>query len=143
MSIAAGGADVRTAGELTAYGHLHLDGRHSATAARAHAVETEQTVLAAFGLGKARHTLARLQAITALSPDQVWAVVDAGRKPEDTARWVSLLLARFDVAAVAVVGSADTATPGSVAALGLPVGWIDGRPAAGPAPWAAASDREG
>ncbi len=57
MSIAAGGADVRTAGELSAYGHLHLDGRHSATAARAHAVETEQTVLAAFGLGKARNIL--------------------------------------------------------------------------------------
>lgn len=143
MSIAAGGADVRTAGELSAYGHLHLDGRQSATAARAHAVETEQTVLAAFGLGKARNTLARLQAISALSPDQLWVVVDAGRKHEDTARWVSLLRARLEVAAVAVVGAADTGTPESVDALGLPVGWIDGRPATRPAPWAAASGREG
>ncbi len=143
MSIAAGGADVRTAGELTAYGHLHLDGRQSATAARAHAVETEQTVLAAFGLGKARHTLARLQAIAALSPDQLWVVVDAGRKPEDTARWVGLLRARLEVAAVAVVGAEDTATPESVEALGLPVGWIDGRRATGPALWAATSGREG
>ena len=91
MSIAAGGADVRTAGELSAYGHLHLDGRQSATAARAHAVETEQTVLAAFGLGKARNTLARIQAIAALSPDQLWVVVDAGRKQEDSARWVERL----------------------------------------------------
>ncbi|NUU31211.1 hypothetical protein [Arthrobacter sp. C9C5] len=143
MSIAAGGADVRTAGELSAYGHLHLDGRQSATAARAHAVETEQTVLAAFGLGKARNTLARLQAISALSPDQLWVVVDAGRKHEDTARWVGLLRARLEVAAVAVVGAADTGTPESVEALGLPVGWIDGRPAPRPAPWAAASGREG
>lgn len=143
MSMAAGGADVRTAGALSAYGHLHLDGRQSATAARAHAVETEQTVLAAFGLGKGRNARARLQAITALSPDQVWVVVDAGRKHEDTARWVSLLLARLEVSAVAVVGSADTATPESVEALGLPVGWIDGRPATGPTPWAAASGREG
>lgn len=143
MSIAAGGADVRTAGELSAYGHLHLDGRQSATAARAHAVETEQTVLAAFGLGKARNTLARLQAIAALSPDQLWVVVDAGRKHEDTARWVSLLRARLEVAGVAVVGAADTGTPESVDGLGLPVGWIDGRPAARPAPWAAASGREG
>ncbi|MGO4121317.1 hypothetical protein [Arthrobacter sp. YAF16] len=143
MSIAAGGADVRTAGELSAYGHLHLDGRQSATAARAHAVETEQTVLAAFGLGKARNTLARLQAISALSPDQLWVVVDAGRKHEDTARWVSLLRARLEVAAVAVVGAADTGTPESVDALGLPVGWIDGRPATRPTPWAAASGREG
>ena len=143
MSIAAGGADVRTAGELSAYGHLHLEGRQSATAARAHAVETEQTVLAAFGLGKARNTLARLQAIAALSPDQLWVVVDAGRKHEDTARWVSLLRARLEVAAVAVVGAADTGTPESVDALGLPVGWIDGRPAPRTAPWAAASGREG
>jgi len=143
MSIAAGGADVRTAGELSAYGHLHLEGRQSATAARAHAVETEQTVLAAFGLGRARNTLARLQAISALSPDQLWVVVDAGRKHEDTARWVGLLRARLEVAAVAVVGAADTGTPESVDALGLPVGWIDGRPAPRTAPWAAASGREG
>src|SRR6476620_3722615 len=143
MSIAAGGADVRTAGELSAYGHLHLDGRQSATAARAHAVETEQTVLAAFGLGKARNTLARLQAIAALSPDQLWVVVDAGRKHEDSARWVGLLRARLDVAAVAVVGAADTATPESVDALGLPVGWIDGRPASRPLPWDAAPGHEG
>jgi len=143
MSIAAGGADVRTAGELSAYGHLHLDGRQSATAARAHAVETEQTVLAAFGLGKARNTLARLQAIAALSPDQLWVVVDAGRKHEDSARWVGLLRARLDVAAVAVVGAADTASPESVDALGLPVGWIDGRPATRPLPWDAAPGREG
>ena len=143
MSIAAGGADVRTAGQLSAYGHLHLDGRQSATAARAHAVETEQTVLAAFGLGKARNTLARLQAIAALSPDQLWVVVDAGRKHEDSARWVGLLRARLDVAAVAVVGAADTATPESVDALGLPVGWIDGRPATRPLPWDAAPGHEG
>lgn len=143
MSIAAGGADVRTAGELSAYGHLHLDGRQSATAARAHAVETEQTVMAAFGLGKARNTLARLQAIASLSPDQVWVVVDAGRKTEDTARWVGVLRSRLDVAAVAVVGATATGTPESVEALGLPVGWIDGRPATRPLPWAAASGHEG
>ncbi|WP_445155231.1 hypothetical protein ACTWLI_03080 [Arthrobacter sp. Hor0625] len=143
MSIAAGGADVRTAGELSAYGHLHLDGRQSATAARAHAVETEQTVIAAFGLGKARNTLARLQAIASLSPDQLWVVVDAGRKAEDTARWVGVLRSRLDLAAVAVVGAADTGTPESVEALGLPVGWIDGRPATRPLPWAAASGHEG
>lgn len=143
MSIAAGGADVRTAGELSAYGHLHLDGRQSATAARAHAVETEQTVLAAFGLGKGRHALARLQAIAALSPDQVWVVVDAGRKAADTARWVSLVRARLEVDAVALVGAADTSSPETIDALHLPVGWIDGRPASQPVPWAAADGREG
>ncbi len=125
MSTAAGGADVRTAGKLSAYGHLHVDGRQSATAARAHAVLTDQTVLVAFGLGKARDALARLQAVAALSADQLWVVVDAGRKHEDTARWVGVLAAQLNVTAVAVVGAAETGTPETVNGLGLPVGWID------------------
>ena len=125
MSTAAGGADVRTAGKLSAYGHLHVDGRQGATAARAHAVLTDQTVLVAFGLGKARDALARLQSVAALSADQLWVVVDAGRKQEDSARWVGVLAAQLDITAVAVVGAADTATPETVNTLGLPVGWID------------------
>lgn len=143
MSIAAGGADVRTAGELSAYGHLHLDGRQSATAARAHAVETEQTVIAAFGLGKGRHALARLQALAALSPDQVWVVVDAGRKTADTARWINVVRSRLEIDAVAVVGAAYTSSPETVEALNIPVGWIDGKPAGNPLPWAAADGSEG
>ena len=133
MSMAAGGADVRTAGELSAYGHLHVDGRQSATAARAHAVMTERTVMVAFGLGKARNALARVQSVAALSADQVWVVVDAGRKHEDTARWVGVLSAQLNVTAVAVVGASETGSPESVNGLGLPVGWIDARPA-GPDP---------
>ncbi len=133
MSMASGGADVRTAGELSAYGHLHVDGRQSATAARAHAVVTERTVLVAFGLGKARNALARVQSVAALSADQVWVVVDAGRKHEDTARWVGVLSAQLNVTAVAVVGASETGSPESVNGLALPVGWIDGRPA-GPEP---------
>lgn len=133
MSMASGGADVRTAGELSAYGHLHVDGRQSATAARAHAVVTERTVLVAFGLGKARNALARVPSVAALSADQVWVVVDAGRKHEDTARWVGVLSAQLNVTAVAVVGASETGSPESVNGLGLPVGWIDGRPA-GPEP---------
>ena len=133
MSMASGGADVRTAGELAAYGHLHVDGRQSATAARAHAVVTERTVLVAFGLGKARNALARVPSVAALSADQVWVVVDAGRKHEDTARWVGVLSAQLNVTAVAVVGASETGSPESVNGLGLPVGWIDGRPA-GPDP---------
>ncbi|MET4094912.1 hypothetical protein [Arthrobacter sp. UYCu712] len=125
MSTAAGGADVRTAGKLSAYGHLHVDGRQSATAARAHAVLTDQTVLVAFGLGKARDALARLPSIAAISADQLWVVVDAGRKHVDTARWVGVLASQLTVTAVAVVGAAETGTPETVHGLGLPVGWID------------------
>lgn len=125
ISQAAGGADVRTAGKLSAYGHLHVDGRQDATAARAHAVLTDQTVLVAFGLGKARDAVARLQAIAAVAADQIWVVVDAGRKHEDTARWVRVLTSQLNVTAVAAVGAADTATPETVSGLGLPVGWTD------------------
>jgi hypothetical protein len=135
MSMASGGADVRTAGELSAYGHLHVDGRQSATAARAHAVVTERTVLVAFGLGKARNAPARVPSVAALSADQVWVVVDAGRKHEDTARWVGVLSAQLNVTAVAVVGASETGSPESVHGLGLPVGWIDGRPAGPEATW--------
>ncbi|SFU12926.1 hypothetical protein [Arthrobacter sp. ov118] len=132
MSMAAGGADVRTSGNLSAYGHLHVDGRQSATAARAHAVLTERTVLVAFGLGKARNALARVQSVAALSADQIWLVVDAGRKHEDTKRWVGVLAAQLNVTAVAVVGASETRSPETVNGLGLPVGWIDAGPA-GPA----------
>jgi hypothetical protein len=128
MSTAAGGADVRTAGKLSAYGHLHVDGRQGATAARAHAVLTEQTVVVAFGLGKARDAIARCQSVSALSADQLWVVVDAGRKPEDTARWVGVLASQLTISGVAVVRAAETATPETVNALGLPVGWIDAVP---------------
>lgn len=127
MSTAAGGADVRTAGDLSAYGHLHVDGRQSATAARAHAVVTERTVLVAFGLGRARNALARVPSLAALNADQVWAVVDAGRKHEDTARWVGVLSAQLAVTGVAVVGASETGSAETVTGLGLPVGWIHGR----------------
>jgi hypothetical protein len=128
MSTAAGGADVRTSGKLSAYGHLHVDGRQSATAARAHAVLTEQTVVVAFGLGKARDAIARCQSVAALSADQLWVVVDAGRKAEDTARWVGVLASQLNISGVAVVRATETATPETVNALGLPVGWIDAAP---------------
>ena len=41
----------------------------------------------------------------------------------DTARWVEAVRAVQPVAAVAVVGEDDTATPGTVHLLGVPVGW--------------------
>jgi hypothetical protein len=88
-------------------------------------VLTDQTVLVAFGLGKARDALARVQSVAAISADQLWVVVDAGRKHEDTARWVRVLASQLNVTAVAVVGATETATPETVGGLGLPVGWTD------------------
>lgn len=129
MSTAAGGADVRTGGALSAYGHLHVDGRQGATAARAHAVLTDRTVLVAYGLNRAREAAAKPKELAALAADQIWLVVDAGRKHEDTARWVNALASELPVTAIAIVGAAETGTPESVNGLGLPVGWIDNRQA--------------
>lgn len=138
MSIAAGGSDVRTAGELSAFGHLHVQGRQSATAARAQAVLTGQTVVVAFGLGRPRDVPATAAHIASLAADQLWIVADARRKPEDTRTWVQALqglLAGESVAvdALAVIGASETASPETIDGLGIPVGWIDSNPATAPA----------
>ncbi|GAA3318642.1 hypothetical protein [Arthrobacter ramosus] len=134
MSIAEGGSDVRTAGALTAFGHLHVTGRQGATAARAQAVLTGQTVLVAYGLGRPGETVTAAADIAALAADQLWLVVDAGRKAEDTAAWVRALSAalaaeRVRVDALAVFGASETGSPETVNGLGFPIGWVDGKPA--------------
>src|SRR6185437_785738 len=70
VSIAEGGSDVRTAGALTAFGHLHVAGRQGATAARAQAVLTGQTVLVAYGLGRQGETVTHAADIAVLAADQ-------------------------------------------------------------------------
>lgn len=134
MSIAQGGSDVRTAGALTAFGHLHVAGRHGATAARAQAVLTGQTVLLAYGLGRRGEVADHADEIAALAGDQLWLIADAGRKADDTAAWVGALSAalaarNMPLDALAVFGASETATPETVNGLGLPVGWVDGKPA--------------
>jgi hypothetical protein len=126
MSMAAGGCDVRTGGKLSAFGHLQILDRQGATAARAGAVATGQTVLVAFGLGRPREVAGQTALVSSLAADQIWVVADARRKPEDTAAWLELLTEKLPVDALAVVGSEDTLSPGTVNGLGLPVGWQDG-----------------
>ncbi|MEW1822769.1 hypothetical protein AB0323_18560 [Arthrobacter sp. NPDC080031] len=134
MSIAEGGSDVRTAGALTAFGHLHVAGRQGATAARAQAVLIGQTVLVAYGLGRQSEAVKHAADIAAIAADQLWLVVDAGRKAEDTAAWVRALSAglaaeRVRVDALAVFGASETGSPETVNGLGFPIGWVDGKPA--------------
>jgi hypothetical protein len=134
MSIAAGGSDVRTAGRLSAFGHLHIQGRQGATAARAQAVLTGQTLVVAFGLGRPHDVPSDAAHIASLAADQIWIVADARRKHEDTRAWVKALhtgLADQSVQAdaLAVIGASETASPETVNGLGLPVGWVDGKPA--------------
>lgn len=122
MSLSRGGADVRTAGELTAFGHLHVDGRVAATAARAQAVENRQTVILAVGLGRRLAALPRMiPAIEALRADQVWAVVDVGRKSADSRTWLDAIAGALELSGLISVGAAGTSTPESIDDLGWPV----------------------
>lgn len=64
--------------------------------------------------------------VSALAPEQVWALVDATRKPSDT-RAALRRIGRTD--ALIVSGTSRTASPASVWALDTPTAMLDGRPA--------------
>lgn len=115
--------DVRGGGAVNIRDKESLTDRRSALLARAEGVENGRIVYAAFGIVPGTDFAQEVRGIDA---DQVWVVVDAGRKPEDTARWVRSLATVTGVSAIAVIGTALTATPESVEDLGLPVGWADG-----------------
>ncbi len=77
------------------------------------------------------------QMLRALTPDQVVAVVDATRRPGDTAAWLQSLAVRgFDVGSVRAHRVAATGEPGAVLGLGVAVASVDGRTAS-PREWAA------
>lgn len=109
-----------------------LTDRMAAAALRAAGVEGGFPVFVAVGLeataqGTGGRNAASLETVAALGADQVWIVVDACRKPLDTAAWVTEVTDEVSVTAVAVVGAAATSSPESVNTLGIPVGWVDGR----------------
>lgn len=111
--------------------------RRRALSCRAKGVQHGHVSFVAFGLRDARapeRLREQADEVNAIGADQVWVAVDAGRKAEDTAHWVEGLAARARIDAVAVLGSAATASPHTVDALALPVGWVDGIPAAPGAP---------
>ena len=59
--------------------------------------------------------------VEGLAPDQVWVVVDVGRKHEDTVAMVAAVATRTPVAGIVAIGAGETATPESVHRLGVPV----------------------
>jgi hypothetical protein len=70
--------------------------------------------------------------VEALRPTAVWAMVDATRKPADLARHLRSL---GTVDALAVYATGVSGDPATVLELGVPVAWLDGRPAT-PGTWA-------
>lgn len=77
-------------------------------------------LVVALGLGSRWDALARSM-VGRVPADAIWAVVDAGRKPEDTRAWVEGLCGAGPVGGIVVVGEKGTATPHTPAELGLPI----------------------
>jgi hypothetical protein len=128
MGTSLGGAvEIRTAGARRAAGMEHVVGRNGIAAARAAASGAGRTVVVAFSLRTDGQVPAA--ALSDLDADQVWLAVDAARKPADTASWVRKVGWAIEVDALAVLGSQETLTPGTVNELDIPVGWVDGEPA--------------
>ena len=96
---------------------VDVDDRRSAILARATGVHEGSAVVTALAWSSTT-----VDVLAAVQPDQVWVAVDVGRKHEDTAAWVDVVRRVVPVAAAVVVGASETATPGTVHLLGLPVG---------------------
>jgi hypothetical protein len=121
-----GRAQVCDGGAIRAHGVDRIDDRRSALAGRAYGVETGQTMLVSYGLGWGEGDFrAQIHSLRAIAADQVWVVVDASRKAEDSARWVSALRSEIRVDALASTRSAFTLSPSTSIDLGIPQGWSD------------------
>ncbi len=110
-------------------GRPRLGGRWDAVQARALAVEVGAAVLVDCDLGSPMVGLPHLDGAASLGADQVWVVVDARHKPEDTRAWVDRVRSLTDIDALAVIGAGESHSPHTVNGLRVPVGWVDGLPA--------------
>ena len=123
---------VRCAGTLNADAVGTVTDRRGALEARAAGVESDAAVFVAWGLPvlpRGRRHDRLVTTIGDLGPDQAWVVVDASRKPADTAAWVTVLSSAIQIDALAVVRVAETQSPETVRLLDIPIGWIDDGPA--------------
>ena len=127
QTVAAGvGASVlRVGGTIDRPGLARIDDRRGAIAARAEGVRLGNGVVMAFGLPRRGPTAESVSELESLNADQFWVAVDAGRKPEDTVRWVRAVANVVPLTAVMSWAPDETGSPHSVSQLGLPVGWLE------------------
>ncbi len=116
-------------GSLSVYGVTgaapgDAENRRGVVKDRAHAVMNGHAVALAVEM-EPTHVIDMARAILALGPDQVMAVVDASRKPEDTERWISAVRTVLPIDAMLVIGVDETATPQTIDVLDLPRGVAD------------------
>jgi hypothetical protein len=107
-AMAVGGNPVTVAGALSVEGLPRVEDRRTALAARVRGVRGGHSVFVAVGLGSgepAAEVSQRAASIGGLAADQVWAVVDARNRADDTAAWVRQIASVVNVDAVAVVGA--------------------------------------
>jgi hypothetical protein len=124
MASIAGMAEVTVAGSLGPSGVSTDESRRAAMTVRAHGVERGEPVFVAFGLsGVGEDAGSQAYELAALHADQVWAVIDVTRKPEDTAHWVAELAAIVAIDAVAGTNHDNTLSPETINELGLPATW--------------------
>ncbi|MDH6237253.1 hypothetical protein [Cryobacterium sp. CG_9.6] len=142
------GGEFRVGGALAEAGVQRVDDRRDALGARARGVELDQAVFVAFGLSKPGLPVAvdlamRAASLASVAAEQVWVVVDAGRKPEDTALWVNAVAESVPIDGILATGRFSTATPESVTELQLPVRWLDPATSASPSGRRAATPERG
>lgn len=127
-------AELAVSGSLETPGARRLDTRRAAIAARAEGVERGSAILLAYALpSPLALTVDRLAVLRSYGADQVWVVLDATRKPDDTRAWLAPVAAAVPISGAAAVGVRATATPDTVAEPGIPIGWVDGAPGGWPA----------
>jgi hypothetical protein len=102
---------------------VEVDDRRSGILARATGVQDGcgSVTAVAWPHGVTAGSLDAAARLEGIGPDQVWVVVDAGRKHEDTARDVRSVAAAVPIAGLVVVGAGETSSPETVHMLGLPV----------------------
>ena len=119
-------SDLRIGGRIPGEALPRVDDRRTAAEFRAHCIAVGSVGLLAWGVGIGPGGVhASAAALRAIDADQIWIVVDASRKAEDTAAWVGALRASVPATAIATLHGVETATPDSADALGLPIGWSD------------------
>lgn len=121
-----------TASAGTAAGDNPVRGRSEAVELRARGVRQDRATAVGVGVGVGVGAEEVSALLAELGPDQTWVVVDAGRKAEDTERWVQRIRRVTTVDGLAVVGTELTATPETVNDLGVPIGWVESVPAVQP-----------
>jgi hypothetical protein len=124
MAGSVGKAELAASGALDSPGLARIADRRDALLARARGVERNETLFVAAGITSGGvHASSQATALAQLRADQVWAVVDASRKPEDSARWVRKVSSVVQLDAIIGIQREGTTTPETVNALGLPVSW--------------------